>query len=327
MVFDHDDAARRRPRAHTEATELGGISMQEQIMEMKADAAQQEHLVTLVAELMEEEVARNDRLGRSTTLAVFEGKKAPVTAGSYVRRISKYGGCSACCFAVGLIYLKRLQCREASVCLTSCNFQRLFLVAVMLAAKFLDDEYYCNKDWAEVGGISTAELNCLELEFLFRLGFSLDLKREEYDGYVTLLTRQAAGVPALGANADAMEVAAHPVVAVVSFEETTKVDAREAKARMEDARLPAPLTQLALEEAYKQIPEGAELSIRKCIQCWRENTMTPADLVATVKAFASSSPTLRKLFDAAEHGGAGELGQVATTEQMQELSRMEQEVA
>jgi hypothetical protein len=101
-----------------------------------------------------------------------------------------------------------------------------------------------------VGGISTAELNCLELEFLFRLGFSLDLKREEHDGYVTLLTRQAAGVPALGANADAMEVAAHPVVAivaVVSFEETTKVDAREAKARMEDARLPAPLTQLALE--------------------------------------------------------------------------------
>ena len=57
MVFDHDDAARRRPRAHTEATERGGISMQEQIMEMKADAAQQEHLVTLVAELMEEEVA------------------------------------------------------------------------------------------------------------------------------------------------------------------------------------------------------------------------------------------------------------------------------
>jgi hypothetical protein len=161
--------------------------MQEQIAAMKADAAQQEHLVKLVSELLEETVARNDSMGRSTTLAAFEGEKAPVTAASYVRRIAKYGGCSACCFAVGLIYLKRLKRREPSVCLTSCNFQRLFLVAVMLGAKFLDDSYYSNKHWAEVGGMSTAELNCLELEFLFRLGFSLSLTREEYDSYVALL--------------------------------------------------------------------------------------------------------------------------------------------
>ena len=201
--------AARRPGAHTVATEPGGITMQEQIAAMKADAAQQEHLVKLVSELLEETVARNDSMGRSTTLAAFEGEKAPVTAASYVRRIAKYGGCSECCFAVGLIYLKRLKRREASVCLTSCNFQRLFLVAVMLGAKFLDDSYYSNKHWAEVGGMSTAELNCLELEFLFRLGFSLSLTREEYDSYVALLTGdEQPAVPALvqAANADAMEV-------------------------------------------------------------------------------------------------------------------------
>jgi hypothetical protein len=201
--------AARRPGAHTLATEPGGITMQEQIAAMKADAAQQEHLVKLVSELLEETVARNDSMGRSTTLAAFEGEKAPVTAASYVRRIAKYGGCSACCFAVGLIYLKRLKRREPSVCLTSCNFQRLFLVAVMMGAKFLDDSYYSNKHWAEVGGMSTAELNCLELEFLFRLGFSLSLTREEYDSYVALLTGdEQPAVPALvqAANADAMEV-------------------------------------------------------------------------------------------------------------------------
>ena len=210
-VADAGGAARRRPAAHTVATEPGGITMQEQIAAMKADAAQQEHLVKLVSELLEETVARNDSLGRSTTLAAFEGEKAPVTAASYVRRIAKYGGCSACCFAVGLIYLKRLKRREASVCLTSCNFQRLFLVAVMLGAKFLDDSYYSNKHWAEVGGMSTAELNCLELEFLFRLGFSLSLTREEYDMYVALLTGdEQPAVPALvqaaDADADTMEV-------------------------------------------------------------------------------------------------------------------------
>ena len=46
-----------------------------------------------------------------------------------------------------------------------------------------DDVYYSNKQWAEIGGIKTDEVNRLELEFLFRLGFSLHLQREEYDWY------------------------------------------------------------------------------------------------------------------------------------------------
>jgi len=182
---------------HTLPTEHGGISMLEQVAAMKADAALQEPVVKLIAELLEETVARNDSQGRSTALAAFEGEKAPVRAGAYVRRIAKYGGCSECCFAIGLIYLKRLKRRESTVCLTSCNFQRLFLVAVMLAAKFLDDSYYSNKHWAEVGGMTTAELNCLELEFLFRLGFSLALSREEYDDYVRLLSGEEQPAPSV----------------------------------------------------------------------------------------------------------------------------------
>ena len=204
-------AAERRPELpHTLAIEQGGMTMQDVVEAMKADAASQEHLVKLIAQLLEETVERNDSLGRSTALSAFEGEKAPIRAGPYVRRMAKYGGCSACCFAIGLIYLKRLKRRESSVCLTSCNFQRLFLVAVMLAAKFLDDSYFSNKHWAEVGGMSTAELNCLELEFLFRVGFSLALSREEYDDYVSLLggekPKTPKTLPRKGSVADAMKV-------------------------------------------------------------------------------------------------------------------------
>jgi len=176
--------------AHTLPTEQQGyahVTMVENIVAMTADAAEQDRLVRLIAVLLEETVARNDSLRRASELENFEREKAPVAPASYVRRIAKYGGCSSCCFVIGLIYLKRLKRRESSVCLTSCNFQRLFLVAVMLAAKFLDDSYYSNKHWAEVGGMTTAELNGLELEFLFRIGFSLALSREEYDDYARLL--------------------------------------------------------------------------------------------------------------------------------------------
>jgi hypothetical protein len=97
--------------------------------------------------------------------------------------VAKYSGASPCCFAVGLIYLERMKKRDPGVCLTLANFQRLFLVSVMTAAKYLDDFYYSNKHWAEVGGITTQEINRLELEFLFRIGFNLHMQREEYDWY------------------------------------------------------------------------------------------------------------------------------------------------
>ena len=43
--------------------------------------------------------------------------------------------------------------------------------------------YYNNKQWDEIGGIDTVDVNRLELEFLFGIGFSLHLQREEYDWY------------------------------------------------------------------------------------------------------------------------------------------------
>ena len=55
----------------------------------------------------------------------------------------------------------------------------------MVAAKFLDDVYCSNKNWAEVGGIPNAELNNLETEFLFLLSFNLYITREEYDTYAS----------------------------------------------------------------------------------------------------------------------------------------------
>jgi hypothetical protein len=80
--------------------------------------------------------------------------------------------------------------RDTGLYLNSTNFQRLFLVSTMTAAKFLDDFYYSNKHWAQIGGITTQEINRLELEFLFRMGFSLHMQREEYDWYAEeLLSR------------------------------------------------------------------------------------------------------------------------------------------
>jgi hypothetical protein len=82
------------------------------------------------------------------------------------------------------MYLDKLKRTDSSVRLTSNNFQRLLLVSIMTAAKFFEDEYYSNSHWAEIGGLSLSELNDLELEFLFRIAFNLNVKREQYDAFV-----------------------------------------------------------------------------------------------------------------------------------------------
>ena len=86
--------------------------------------------------------------------------------------------------------------RDTGLYLNSTNFQRLFLVSTMTAAKFLDDFYYSNKHWAQIGGITTQEINRLELEFLFRMGFSLHMQREEYDWYAEELLSRVDCTPA-----------------------------------------------------------------------------------------------------------------------------------
>ena len=43
----------------------------------------------------------------------------------------------------------------------------------MLAAKFFDDRYYNNEYYSKVGGISKAEMNKLEAEFLKFINFKL----------------------------------------------------------------------------------------------------------------------------------------------------------
>ena len=55
--------------------------------------------------------------------------------------------------------------------------------SVMLAAKFFDDQYFKNRYYAQVGGIPCAEINSLELEFLFSINFSLHVKPDDFVKY------------------------------------------------------------------------------------------------------------------------------------------------
>ena len=60
---------------------------------------------------------------------------------------------------------------------------RLLTVALMLGNKFLDDNTYTNKTWAEVSGISVQEIHIMEVEFLSNMRYTLYASESEWKAW------------------------------------------------------------------------------------------------------------------------------------------------
>ncbi|KAK7374429.1 hypothetical protein VNO80_07859 [Phaseolus coccineus] len=124
-------------------------------------------------------------------ISVFHGLTRPtISIQSYLERIFKYANCSPSCFIVAYVYLDRFTQRQPSLPINSFNVHRLLITSVMVAAKFMDDLYFNNAYYAKVGGITTIEMNFLEVDFLFGLGFHLNVTPGTFQAYCAHLQRE-----------------------------------------------------------------------------------------------------------------------------------------
>ncbi|CDP03631.1 unnamed protein product [Coffea canephora] len=154
-------------------------------------------LLSYLSSLLERSVEKNERFLETTqtkdVITVFHGSKAPsLGIGLYIERIFKYSCCSPSCFIVAYIYVERFIKRTNAV-VTSLNVHRLLITSVMVAAKYIDDAFYNNAYYARVGGVSTLELNKLEIKFLFGVGFQLFVSSDTFGKYCALLEMEGSG--------------------------------------------------------------------------------------------------------------------------------------
>ncbi|KAF5469953.1 hypothetical protein F2P56_010507 [Juglans regia] len=150
-------------------------------------------LITFVSSLLQKVSELNDlnRGFQPQKISVFHGLTLPtISIQSYLERIFKYANCSPSCFIVAYVYLDRFAQRQPSLPINSFNVHRLLITSVMVAAKFMDDMYYNNAYYAKVGGISTTEMNFLEVDFLFGLGFRLNVTPTTFHTYCSYLQRE-----------------------------------------------------------------------------------------------------------------------------------------
>jgi hypothetical protein len=70
------------------------------------------------------------------------------------------------------------------------SFHRIFLAAIVVASKFLQDRTYTNNFYARLGGVSVGELWELEHQFLMIMKLDLDVNLREFNDYCANLVEQ-----------------------------------------------------------------------------------------------------------------------------------------
>jgi len=107
----------------------------------------------------------------------------PISIAEYLLRIGVYSNCSPESYIIAMVYIDRLLTLNCEINLTSLNVHRLVITAVLLAIKGRDDTYYSNAYYASIGGVSTAQINRLELTFLEMMRFELFVSNAAYFSY------------------------------------------------------------------------------------------------------------------------------------------------
>ncbi|KAL9234340.1 hypothetical protein vseg_009223 [Gypsophila vaccaria] len=150
-------------------------------------------MITFLSSLLQRVAESNDikTISKPEKVSIFHGLTPPtISIQCYLERIFKYANCSPSCFVVAYVYLDRFTQTHPFLLLNSFNVHRLLITSVLVAAKFMDDLYYNNAYYAKIGGISTTEMNFLEVDFLFGLGFHLNVTPNTFHTYCSYLQRE-----------------------------------------------------------------------------------------------------------------------------------------
>lgn len=89
---------------------------------------------------------------------------------------------------LALLFIYRLKMSTPQIKGRAGSEYRLLTVALMLGNKFLDDNTYTNKTWAEVSCFAVQEIHVMEVEFLSNMRYNLLASKEEWEHWIVKLS-------------------------------------------------------------------------------------------------------------------------------------------
>jgi hypothetical protein len=121
--------------------------------------------------------------------SIYPGTTVTPQFRKYVLQILSSTRLPSSTILLGLYYLAaRVRMLSAADIYTSGNshLYRMLTISLILGSKFLDDNTFQNRSWAEVSNIPVAELNGLELEWLFGFDWKIHERiHDKQDGFMT----------------------------------------------------------------------------------------------------------------------------------------------
>eukprot|EP01006_Ploeotia_vitrea_P052170 TRINITY_DN67659_c6_g7_i1.p1 TRINITY_DN67659_c6_g7~~TRINITY_DN67659_c6_g7_i1.p1 ORF type:complete len:326 (+),score=179.67 TRINITY_DN67659_c6_g7_i1:99-1076(+) len=157
---------------------------QEQKKQMAEALRVPSDVVAVLSNILSDLVNNNDKLPDTLVSKFHSASPVDISIASYASRIHRYSGMAnePESWVCALLLLDRMQ-RVPNFVLNSATIHRSLLLAAMIATKSHLDKYYANSCWAKIGGITLQEVNSLELELLFMVGFDVSFSRQEFLAY------------------------------------------------------------------------------------------------------------------------------------------------
>jgi len=149
------------------------------------------HLCRLIADMLQRLIEHNDRIPLSPeALTRFHSRTAPnISVLDYLMRIVQYTKAEGWCLLITLHYIDQICERNPRFTINSLTCHRFVITSIAVASKTFCDSFCRNSVYAKVGGISTAELNVLEREFLRMIEWRLTCNVELLHKYYVNLVR------------------------------------------------------------------------------------------------------------------------------------------
>ncbi|PGH23323.1 hypothetical protein AJ80_02575 [Polytolypa hystricis UAMH7299] len=121
--------------------------------------------------------------------SVYPGATVPPPFRKFVSQILSSTRLPSSTILLGLYYLAskmRMLSAAEIYAAGSTHVYRMLTTALLLGSKFLDDNTFQNRSWAEVSNIPVAELNSMELDWLFGFDWRIhDRIHNKHDGFMT----------------------------------------------------------------------------------------------------------------------------------------------
>ena len=150
-----------------------------------------EEIINFISSKISSIIAKNKKNKKKQSKGVEEllySKKIPnLSLKKFLIRIVKYTEAENNTIIVAYLYIMKLIEKENFI-ISINNIYRLLLGSVVLAKKVMEDIFFQNSYYCEIGGLTLQELNSIEFSLFVRLNFEVNLKKEDVDNVYNLIT-------------------------------------------------------------------------------------------------------------------------------------------